>query len=684
MSRPALGDGAAAPATTTTPETPMHTHPAPGAAPATAHAPDTADGRPAPTPAQTAPAEESAPGTGTASDGSTAPPPLPVPSELTREHWRRAGDHLAAKMLAELCFEYALRPEPGDGPSGPDGTGPWRARVHSAAAYLFRGRRTTMDGWRVVPGTALREAADGTTAPASPFTLLRDLGTAGIVDPAVEAFTVGELTATLSSDARLAESAATSADLADLPHAHLEGHQGGHPWIFANKGRVGFSARDRAQYPPEALRPVRLPWIAVHRSLAEHHGVPGLDQEALLAGELGADLTALFARRLEEAARRTGAGAAEFVWLPVHPWQWDEVVVPLFAAELAEGLIVPLGEAADDYLPQQSIRTFTNLTRPDRLNVKLSLAILNTMVYRGIPTELCRAAPASTRWVHALYEGDDFLSRRCRVILPGEVAAVAVRHPVLEDIPDAPYRHRQLLGALWREPVTQRLDPGERARTLAALLHVDGRGRAFTAELVERSGLEAEEWLRALFRAVLPPVLHLLYRYGLAFNPHGENAIVVYDDRDRPVRLAVKDFVDDMKLLDTDLPEYSGLPAEALGVLMRFDADELTSSIAKSLFVGHFRYLAPLAQEQLGVAEERFWELVRAEVDHYQGEFPELADRFALFDLAAPSFERVCLNRERLLGGGYHDRAERDAEFHMDAPPVPNPLHTAARTGEHA
>ncbi|WP_156208164.1 IucA/IucC family siderophore biosynthesis protein [Nocardiopsis sp. SBT366] len=609
----------------------------------------------------------------TTQDTATARGPLPVPPELTAEHWDRASGHLAAKMLAELCFEFALRPDA-------DGPGRWRAPVHSGASYVFEGRRTAMDGWRVRPGTAEREARDGTRTAASPFRLLRDLGAAGIVDPAVEAFTVGELSATLSADARLASSRTTSAALAALPHAELEGHQTGHPWIFANKGRVGFSARDRAQYPPEARRPTRMPWIAVHRSLAEHHGVPGLDQEALRSRELGPELTSLFTERLEDSLLGSGTAATEFVWLPVHPWQWDEVVVPLFAAEIAHRLVVALGEAADDYLPQQSVRTFTNLGRPDRLNVKLSLAILNTMVYRGIPTELCRAAPASTGWVHALRDRDPFLSERCRVVLPGEVAAVAVRHPVLEDIPDAPYRHRQLLGALWREPVTEQLDPGERARTLAALLHVDGEGRALVAELVERSGLGAEEWLRALFAALLPPILHLLYRYGLAFNPHGENAIVVHDERDRPVRLAVKDFVDDMKLLDTDLPEYADLPEETLGVLMRFDARELTSSVAKSLFVGHFRYLAPLVHESLDVPEERFWDLVRAEITRYQEEFPELAERFATFDLLAPEYERVCLNRERLLGGGYHDRAERDAEFHLDAPPIPNPLYRAPAT----
>ncbi|MFV2196644.1 IucA/IucC family protein [Nocardiopsis sp. LOL_012] len=604
----------------------------------------------------------------------TPPDPLPVPTELTRERWDRACEHLVAKMVAELCFEYALRPTR----EGPAAEGRWRAEAGAGAAYAFTGRRTAMDAWRVEPGSVERRAADGSAAPATPFGLLRDLGAAGLVDPAVEAFTVGELMATLSADTRLAEEEVSAADLAEMDHARLEGHQTGHPWIFANKGRVGFSARDRALYPPEERSPQRLPWIAVHRSLAEHHHVPGLSQAELRARELDPGDVERFTGRLED---RAGGRADEFVWLPVHPWQWDEVVVPLFAAEVAAGLIVALGTASDDYLPQQSIRTFTNTTRPDRFNVKVSLAILNTMVYRGIPTELCRAAPAGTAWVRRLRDGDAFLSHRCEVILPGEVAAVAVRHPVLEDIPGAPYRHRQLLGALWREPVTGLLHKGERARTLAALLHVDGRGRALTAELVERSGLAAEEWLAALFAAVLPPVLHLLYRYGLAFNPHGENAVVVYDGRDRPVRLAVKDFVDDMKLLDTDLPEYADLPQEALGVLMRFDARELTSSVAKSLFIGHFRYLAPLAEEHLGVPEERFWDMVRAEILRYQAGFPELADRFADFDLLAPEFERVCLNRERLLGGGYHERAERDAEFHLDAPPIPNPLHRPGNDG---
>ncbi|WP_207919369.1 IucA/IucC family siderophore biosynthesis protein [Micromonospora sp. KC207] len=584
------------------------------------------------------------------------------PPELTDDTWRRAAAALTAKMIAELSFEQALQPQP-------LGEGRYRVHVTDAVAYEFTGRAVAMDSWRIEPASVMRAASDG--EPVDPYRLLLDLHAAWDLDPAVTALTVSELAATLSADAHLLATGRPVAELAELSHAELEGHQTGHPWIFANKGRVGFSGPDRHAHAPEARRRTRLRWMAAHRDIAEHHGLPGLDGPALIGRELDPDTRDAFTAVL------TGRGLVptDYVWLPVHDWQWDEVVVPLFAAQLATGRIVPLGESTDEYRAQQSIRTFVNVDRPDRFDVKLPLSILNTMVYRGIPTELVRAAPHSTAWVHALRDGDPFLRDECRVILPGEVAAVAVHHPVFEQLPQAPYRYRQLLGVIWREPVAACLEPGERARTLAALLHVDPAGRAFVAELVARSGLTPTGWLRRLFAAVLPPLLHLMHRYGIAFNPHGENTVVVYDGADVPTRLAVKDFVDDMKLLHTDLPEYADLPAEAGGVLMRCGPDELAGSIVKSLLTCHFRFLAPLCEEQLTVPEATFWTLVRDEVRRYQERFAELADRFALFDLGKPAFPRTCLNRERLLPGGYHDRAERDASFRLDADPVPNPLH---------
>lgn len=294
-------------------------------------------------------------------------------------------------------------------------------------------------------------------------------------------------------------------------------------------------------------------------------------------------------------------------------------------------------------------------------------------MWRGLPTERTLAAPAVTSWVQSLRDGDPFLSQECRVVLLGEVASVAVAHPVYDKLPEAPYQYRELLGCIWREPLAPYLAPDEHARTLAALIHTDAAGRALTAELVRRSGLEPRAWLRHLFAALLPPLLHFLYRYGTVFSPHGENAIVVFDEQDVPVRLAIKDFVDDVNISAQPVPELDSMPEDVRSVLLSEPPTFLTQFIHSALFVGVFRFLAPLCEEQLGVPEDSFWSLLRAEIDRYQERFPALKPRFETFDLLTPRIERLCLNRNRLHMDGYRDRSERPhAAVHGT---VRNPLH---------
>ncbi|BAU86539.1 siderophore synthetase component, ligase [Streptomyces laurentii] len=386
----------------------------------------------------------------------------------------------------------------------------------------------------------------------------------------------------------------------------------------------------------------------------------------LYARELGPEVR----ERFRAVLRDRGLDPDGYLVLPVHPWQWDEILLPLYAPAIASGALVPLPTDGDLRLPQQSVRTFLNLSHPDRHTVKLPLSVLNTLVWRGLPTERTLAAPALTAWVQGLRDGDTFLRDECRMILLGEVASVTVRHPLYDRLPEVPYQYKELLGAIWREPL--RLPPDERARTLAALLHTDPAGRAFVAELVERSGLAPRAWLRRLFGALLPPLLHFLYRYGTVFSPHGENAIVVYDDQDVPVRLAIKDFVDDVNVSAVPLPEHATMPDDVRGVLLTEEPDFLTQFIHSGLFIGVFRYLAPLYEEQLGVPERDFWALLRAEILRHQARFPELKERFELFDLLTPRIDRLCLNRNRLHLDGYRDRPERPhAAVHGT---VPNPL----------
>ncbi|MDI2128643.1 IucA/IucC family siderophore biosynthesis protein [Yinghuangia seranimata] len=576
---------------------------------------------------------------------------------------------MLAKALAEFAYEELLVPvhEHGD---------TYRVDLPGEVRYRFRARRGAYDCWHVDPPSVRRTGPLGEEPGDDMLRFLLDAHSALGITGDTAGHLVRELTATLAADVAIAANAHPASVLAELDYADLEGHQTGHPWLVANKGRLGFSATDAAAYAPESRRTLRLPWIAVHRDLAVFRAVAGLDEHRLYAEELDPATAQRFRDRIHT---RLGEDAdpADYLWLPVHPWQWDETIATLFAPDIAAGRVIRLGEAPDRYLAQQSVRTFLDLDQPARRTVKLPLSVLNTMVWRGLPTERTLAAPAVTAWVHAVRDNDPFLRDECRVVLLGETASVTVRHPVLEDLPGVPYQYRELLGAIWREPLTPRLDPGEHARTLASLLHVDPYGRPFVAELVDRSGLAPRAWLRALFHAMLPPLLHCLYRHGLVFSPHGENAIVVFDDCDVPVRLAVKDFVDDVNISDQPLPELAGLPDDVAAVLLREPPAYLCQFIHAGLLVGHYRYLADLAEMHLGVPQGDFWAMVRDEIHAHQDRFPELADRFALFDLLTPRIDRLCLNRNRLILDGYRDRPGRP---HVAAHgSVPNPLYGGSR-----
>ncbi|HET9519001.1 MAG TPA: IucA/IucC family protein, partial [Actinoplanes sp.] len=514
--------------------------------------------------------------------------------------WRAAGRALLARAVAELAYEDMITPVP----AGP--LGHWQVLLPAGVRYAFEARRGTFGAWRIAPDTLTRHADGAAQDAHDPVRFVLDAHQVLGLSGAVLAELVRDLTATQVADVRLAANARPAKELADLSHEDLEAHQTGHPCLLLNKGRLGFSAADAARYTPEAAGELQLIWYAVAPELASYTAVAGLTQAALLADELHDATRAQFAAVI----RDRGGDPDAFVWLPVHPFQEDEIVLPLFAPQLAEGTVIRLGPAPDRYRPLQSIRTLTNLDFPGRRNVKVPLMIRNTLIWRGLCAAQTGCAPPMTTWLQGLRDNDAFLRDECRVVILGEVASVSVPHPTYAQLPDAPYRFHELLGVIWRQPVHSYLAPGERARTMATLLLEGSDSRAVVAELVQRSGLDAESWLRAYLNALLPPVLHYLYRYGTSFTPHGENVVLISDAHERPVRIALKDFSSDVELLPDDLPEYAQLPPEVFAQLHRWPASDLAHSVLSAICAGHFRFFTDIVQRHLGVPEDRFWALV--------------------------------------------------------------------------
>ncbi|KUN83091.1 IucA/IucC family protein [Streptomyces bungoensis] len=554
-------------------------------------------------------------------------------AHLSPERWADANRLLIRKALAEFAHERLIRPERQDGD---------RYVVRSddgLTAYRFTAVRRALDHWQVAAGSITRHR-DGSELPLCALDFLIELRESLGLGEEILPVYLEEVSATLAGTCyKLGKPRVTSAELAGRGFQAVEtAMTEGHPCFVANSGRLGFGLDDYLSYAPETASPVRLVWLAAHRSRAVFTAGAGIEQESFLRDELGEPTL----NRFRGTLAGQGLDPADYLLIPVHPWQWRNKLGTAFAAEVARRNLVYLGEGDDAYLAQQSVRTFFNRSDPRRHYVKTALSVLNMGFMRGLSAAYMEATPAINDWLARLIDGDPVL-RATGVTVIRERAAVGYRHPEYERAtgPHSPYR--KMLAALWRESPVPSLREGESLATMASLLHVDHEGASFAGALIARSGLAPTAWLRHYLRAYLTPLLHCFYAHDLVFMPHGENVILVLEDG--VVRRVIhKDIAEEIAVMDPD----AELPPEVRRIRVEVPEDKRLLSLFTDVFDCFFRFLsAHLAAEGL-LAEDDFWRTVAEVAREYQRGVPGLAGKFARYDLFAPEFALSCLNRLQL------------------------------------
>ncbi|MFC9543653.1 IucA/IucC family protein [Streptomyces sp. NPDC056956] len=559
--------------------------------------------------------------------------PSDAVAHLSPELWARANRLLIRKALAEFAHERLITPEA-------TGDGGYAVRSDDGLTeYRFTAVRRALDHWQVDAESISRHRGD-TELPLEALDFVIELQKSlGLGDEVLPVY-LEEISSTLSGTCyKLTKPPVTSAELARAGFQAIEtGMTEGHPCFVANNGRLGFGIHEYAAYAPEAAAPVKLVWLAAHRSRAAFTAGVGIDYESFVRQELGADTVA----RFEGVLRGQGLDPADYLLIPVHPWQWWNKLTVTFAAEVARRHLVCLGEGDDEYLAQQSIRTFFNTSHPEKHYVKTALSVLNMGFMRGLSAAYMEATPAINDWLAQLIEGDAVL-RATGLSIIRERAAAGYRHLEYERATDRYSPYRKMLAALWRESPVSSLAEGESLATMASLVHVDHEGSSFAGALIEQSGLAPAEWLRHYLHAYYTPLLHCFYAYDLAFMPHGENVILVL--RDGVVQRAVyKDIAEEIVVMDPD----AVLPPEVTRIRVEVPEDQKLLSVFTDVFDCFFRFLASdLAAEGI-LSEDDFWRTVAEVTRAYQASVPELADKFAQYDLFAPEFALSCLNRLQL------------------------------------
>ncbi|MCZ0999166.1 IucA/IucC family siderophore biosynthesis protein [Streptomyces mirabilis] len=554
-------------------------------------------------------------------------------AHLSPERWERANRLLVRKALAEFAHERLITPES-------DGDGGYVVRSDDGLTrYHFTATLRSLDHWQVDPESITRRR-DGAELPVAALDFFIELKTSlGLSDEVLPVY-LEEISSTLSGTCfKLTKPQIPSAELAKASFQEIEtGMTEGHPCFVANNGRLGFGVHEYLSYAPETASPVRLVWLAAHRSRTAFTAGVGIEYESFVRAELGAGTVERFAATLTE----QGLDPADYLLIPVHPWQWWNKLSVTFAAEVAQRHLVCLGEGDDEYLAQQSIRTFFNTTSPEKHYVKTALSVLNMGFMRGLSAAYMEATPAINDWLAQLVENDPVLKSTGLSVIR-ERAAVGYRHLEYEAATDRYSPYRKMLAALWRESPVPSLQEGESLTTMASLLHVDHTGASFAGALIERSGLTPVEWLRRYLRAYFTPLLHSFYAYDLVYMPHGENVILVIEDG-AVQRAIYKDIAEEIAVMDPQ----AVLPPVVERIRVEVPEDKKLLSIFTDVFDCFFRFLAAdLAGEGI-LEEDDFWRTVAESVHEYQESAPELADKFRQYDMFAPEFALSCLNRLQL------------------------------------
>lgn len=553
-------------------------------------------------------------------------------AHLSPERWERANRLLIRKALAEFAHERLFTPEP-EGER-------WVVRSDDGLTrYRFAATRHALDHWQVDAGSITRHRDDSELPLAALDFFIELRRTLGLSDEILPVY-LEEISSTLSGTCfKLTKPQVPSAELAGSGFQAIEtGMTEGHPCFVANNGRLGFGVHEYLSYAPETANPVRLVWLAAHRSRAAFTAGVGVEYEPFLRRELGEETVERFRATL------TGQGLdpADYLFIPVHPWQWWNKLSVTFAAEVARRHLVCLGEGDDEYLAQQSIRTFFNSSHPEKHYVKTALSVLNMGFMRGLSAAYMEATPAINDWLAQLVEGDPVLKSTGLSVIR-EQAAVGYRHLEYEKATDRYSPYRKMLAALWRESPVASLREGESLATMASLIHVDHEGASLAGALIERSGLAPAEWLRHYLRAYFTPLLHSFYAYDLVYMPHGENVILVLEDG--VVRRAIyKDIAEEIAVMDPD----AVLPPEVRRIRVEVPEDKKILSIFTDVFDCFFRFLAANLHSEGVLSEDAFWRTVAEITREYQEQVPELAAKFEQYDMFAPAFSLSCLNRLQL------------------------------------
>ncbi|MBH5320099.1 IucA/IucC family siderophore biosynthesis protein [Paenibacillus sp. GSMTC-2017] len=572
-------------------------------------------------------------------------------SALLSEQYTAVKKRIFKQLVEALLFEGVLHADIADNGEETEFTIRVQDESNKPIIYTCWGKRRLTFGRITLSDRWIIRCADGITVPVDSLAqFVSDIEHTIGADHKLSAMFVRELEQTLLNDT-LAQHFRVERGESLLASSYddLEGDvMDGHLYHPSYKSRIGFTINDQYAYGPEFKNNISPIWIALHKEGATAVCSSHLDWECWLKAELGESQWHNFRQKLHQAH----VSSQDYIWMPVHPWQWSNHIIPHYHEQLHNKQIIYLGESLDYYRPQQSIRTLTNYSAPTKAYTKLSMNIVNTSTGRVLAPHTVMNAPIISDWLSAIVQGDTYLSQELRVSILEEFGGVTYEPSGKTSA--ATYGS---LGCIWRSSIHTKLVAGEEAITFTALCARDIDGKPYVDRWIRQYGLR--NWVNGLLESSIRPIIHLLYAHGIAFESHAQNMMLVHK-KGWPTRIVLKDFHDGIRFSRTHLADESICPRlletpEAHARVNRnsfietSDTDNIRDLVLGAFFFINLGQFAIFLEDHYQFSESEFWQEARRVISDYQERFTHLQDRFQLFDLFTSHNELEQLAKRRLF-----------------------------------
>jgi len=385
----------------------------------------------------------------------------------------------------------------------------------------------------------------------------------------------------------------------------------GHPLHPCARLRGGMALPELFSYSPEWVDDITIKIVAVARS--------ALFQPPFAQGTVTAELRRWHPDAADAAAahlRGTGRDPADYDLLPVHPWQLHRVLQERYTDVLARGRVIAIPQAGILARPLLSLRTLAPAANRRAAHLKTSVDIRLTTATRLVSPPTVHNGPIMSALLAQIWRHEGgFGGRLGRLVGLSELAGGSYRADPGES-PEAAAG----LAAIIRESPERHADDGEVALAVAALAARSPlTGRPVLAEALDElasahrcpgsdGGDTAMRFLAHYCDCTLPALVTLLSRWGVALEPHGQNAVVVLR-AGLPIRLLYRDF-GSVRVSPARLARSGVRPPALIGALCTDDEDELRAALFFPLLDTNLGQLVGTLA-RVGRAEPaRLWRLV--------------------------------------------------------------------------